>query len=273
MCLNKDEIPDLYRFWNLFGARAWLKAYDKLGVENVRFDAIGDFVRIDDERKMTGYAVSGSKDVYFIGGIITANPLNMDLFMETSMIPKEKFADKKARDSRSWVADVSEIIGSKIDVEEVYKALVAAYQEELGVQFVAGELTDEEKRLLPEYVKNLSSEEVIQRCSCRKFAERAPKEAKIDAFNYKVEKLLRPIVAIKEDKIVDIMLTGDWYIYPAEVIDEIEEAMKGMPIDEHKIYLELTKIWEKHPDIEDFWCDPCFFAHAIAAAGKSAKEL
>ena len=60
--------------------------------------------------------------------------------------------------------------------------------------------------------------------------------------DFKAGKLIRIRAKFKDDKIEDIKITGDFYIYPENSIELLEEKLKGVRIEDvEKIINEILK--------------------------------
>ena len=60
--------------------------------------------------------------------------------------------------------------------------------------------------------------------------------------DFKAGKLIRIRAKFKDDKIEDIKITGDFYIYPEDTIELVEKKLKGIRIEDvEKIINEILK--------------------------------
>lgn len=87
---------------------------------------------------------------------------------------------------------------------------------------------------------------------------------------YKVPngKLLKVFLAIEEDTIIDIKITGDFFLHPEEKITILEDALNGASLDKEN----LQKIIEAtiaDEEIELFGVDPESIVKTILAARSS----
>ena len=79
------------------------------------------------------------------------------------------------------------------------------------------------------------------------------------------EKLLRIDVEIKDNKIRNIIITGDFFTHPEDVILKIEEALKGTEV-ERKIILEKIRAVIKENHARLIGLSPESIAEAIIRA-------
>lgn len=54
---------------------------------------------------------------------------------------------------------------------------------------------------------------------------------------YKVEggKMIKVQLTEEEDKILEIKITGDFFLHPEELIEDLEDALKGKPLSERDL--------------------------------------
>jgi len=64
---------------------------------------------------------------------------------------------------------------------------------------------------------------------------------------YKVPngKLLKIFFELKDNKIVEIKITGDFFIYPEEKISELENAIRNEILEEKSLIKKLQEVIEK----------------------------
>lgn len=86
---------------------------------------------------------------------------------------------------------------------------------------------------------------------------------------YKVAggKLVRATVTIESGIIREIKLTGDFFIHPEDFIEELEEALKGMPLNEDAIIECIKNLASKRGTIL-IGVSPEDFAKCIMMAGE-----
>lgn len=86
---------------------------------------------------------------------------------------------------------------------------------------------------------------------------------------YKVPggKMIKVKVHVEGLMIKDVMITGDFFIYPEEAIEGLEAVLKGAMVDEGNI-LKLIKEYVKEKNVEILGASPEDFATAVAKALK-----
>ena len=86
---------------------------------------------------------------------------------------------------------------------------------------------------------------------------------------YKVKggKLIRVHLTIENGKIKHIKITGDFFLHPEEVIEDIEEALRGQLLDEQKISSIIEDVLERKQAVM-LGVSPQDFARCIIMAGE-----
>ncbi|MEM2953751.1 MAG: lipoate protein ligase C-terminal domain-containing protein [Candidatus Bathyarchaeia archaeon] len=86
---------------------------------------------------------------------------------------------------------------------------------------------------------------------------------------YKVEggKLVKAQVAMDGDKIRKVKITGDFFLHPEEVLEELEEALVGSLLDESSLAI-LIKGVASRKNATLLGVSPEDFAKCIVMAGK-----
>ncbi len=65
---------------------------------------------------------------------------------------------------------------------------------------------------------------------------------KVGIFEYKAKKgLIRATVSLYDDKI-DVKITGDFMIFPEDIVFELEKNLRNLPPDENAISQNVEKI-------------------------------
>ncbi|MFA4830906.1 MAG: lipoate protein ligase C-terminal domain-containing protein [Patescibacteria group bacterium] len=85
---------------------------------------------------------------------------------------------------------------------------------------------------------------------------------------YKVPegKLLKVFLTAEEGKIKDVKITGDFFMYPEEKIVLLEEAVKGMELNEEALKEKLEKIIVQE-NLDLFGFDAGSIAKTMVMAG------
>lgn len=79
-------------------------------------------------------------------------------------------------------------------------------------------------------------------------------------------KLIKVRLVEKEGKIQKMRITGDFFLHPEEMIDELEQALIGKPLKEEKI-LQTIRNLIRERNITLLGASPEDFARCILLAG------
>ena len=88
---------------------------------------------------------------------------------------------------------------------------------------------------------------------------------------YKVPggKLLKVFLDVHDGKIADIKITGDFFMYPEEKINMLEDAMRGQGLDENSLVENLDKVIEDEK-LELFGLDSAGIVTTIMMAANAS---
>ncbi len=81
--------------------------------------------------------------------------------------------------------------------------------------------------------------------------------------------LIRAKVSVENNVINNIIIEGDFFIYPEDEIWEIEEYLKNTPVDENVL---KNKIYEKMKNTEFVGSDISDFFEVIFKAARGVKD-
>ncbi len=180
--------------------------------------------------------------------VLTGNMIfdfDYDTMVSCFKIPSEKFKDKLATSLRERVTTIKRELGDKTPSREVAKkTLISCFEKFLDIQLVYSELTRKEGELIKELNEQYNSDEWLFMHEHRKPNLASPtRTLKISARSRIVETtfkapggLIRATLEIDDkNKIVDVLISGDFWVYPKETLKELENTLIGCNIDEKEI--------------------------------------
>ncbi|MEE8182394.1 MAG: lipoate protein ligase C-terminal domain-containing protein, partial [Candidatus Thorarchaeota archaeon] len=234
---------------------------------------------IDAEFKPVNDIQAGGKKVSGNGAgdvgdarILTGNLIfdfNFDMMVKVLRVPDEKFRDKIAKSLRARMSTILLETGGMPDRNEVKKDLVRLYEETLDIELKLGQLSDWEKsRMAQMRGKYLSDEWLHWRRGGRLDARtvRISATTQVGTANYKAEGgLIRVTVEEVEDRIHEIVISGDFFMLPSDAISGFEKALIGAKTTEEEILVRIEKAY-KDLKIESPLVTPEDFNTAIKMA-------
>jgi lipoate-protein ligase A len=161
--------------------------------------------------------------------------------------PPEKIADKGIAAVAERIAYLEGEAGREIPFDEHCKVLQKAFEEHFDMTLVPGELTDEEKaRADAEWAKLSSDEWNLVNTDERKLGPLLP-EVRRGEYVTKIPggPALRVVTYTKEHKIQNISITGSIHCDPPETPFWIEDALRGVAVDENIIRAKIEEVFTR----------------------------
>ncbi|MHA2208091.1 MAG: lipoate protein ligase C-terminal domain-containing protein [Candidatus Thorarchaeota archaeon] len=184
-------------------------------------------------------------------------------------VPDEKFRDKIAEGLRARLSTVERETGKTFDRDEVKKDLIRQFENGLNIKLVPGELTEWERTRMNELRPKYMSDEWLHWRAGGRLDARTVKisaTASIGTANHKAPGgLLRVTVEEVDDKIRDIVISGDFFMYPHDAIADIERALVGAKLGTEEVLSRIMRVYEKQ-SLESPGVTPEDFETAIKMA-------
>jgi len=83
-------------------------------------------------------------------------------------------------------------------------------------------------------------------------------------------KLIKVQLTAEDRKIKKIKITGDFFLHPEDVIEDIEHALEGCPLDEQKLTELIEDVIEEKQAVP-LGVSPKDFARCIMMAGEKSE--
>lgn len=234
-----------------------------------RFRPINDVeVKCDDGawRKIGPSGCNYEEKVVQMTSGIQVKENDVNLIASIINAPKEKFQDKQAKSIQERITYLEKIVGRSIDFKELKKIFIEQIEELFDIKLVSGELTKEEKGYYQEMEKEYTSEEFFMERSEKKFGA-IPSDVLRKTIQFKIPEgpFVRVITLIRGGAIWDILITGTIHaspLKPRSPIHEIENILKGQPIDKKLFELKIGEILSR-PNFSFAKVSPEFLAGKI----------
>ena len=178
-------------------------------------------------RKISGTGAAFEREVFLFQGTLLVD-FNLEHLIKALRIPTEKLSLKELTSARERVTSLKEQLGGVPPWSEIKKALEKGFSQRLGLCFRQGDITEEEISLFREILPGKQSAEWIQgtRIPLR------PQEV-LHSIHKEEGGLIRAAlkVDLKKGRINDLLITGDYFIYPRRAIYDLESALRNTPVD------------------------------------------
>ncbi|MGY5858523.1 MAG: biotin/lipoate A/B protein ligase family protein [Candidatus Thorarchaeota archaeon] len=222
------KIDDYYRKF----LQAPVQAYKNLGIP-AEFKPVNDLIA--NGKKISGNGAGDVGDARILTGNLIFD-FNFDMMVKVLKVPSEKFRDKIAQSLRERMTTIKNELGTLPDRTEVKEDLVRLYEETLDIELVKADLNSWEKGRMAElYSKYKSDEWLHWRRGGRLTDARTVKisaTTSVGTSSYKAPGgLIRSTVEVVEEKINELVLSGDFTMLPYEAITQLEREIRGSSIE------------------------------------------
>ncbi len=156
----------------------------------------------------------------------------IDIISKGLPLPPEKMADKKAKSHEEWITWLEKEAGRTITFEETGRSIMKSLEKTYDVEIYPGQLTETEYYYAQEVFNHYDSDEwQLSRTEKTRFGSVAKGIIRQEA-RMKVTggPFLRVVVLRNRDTIQDILFTGAIQCWPVEIIDRLEDNLRGVPI-------------------------------------------
>ncbi|PUA31206.1 MAG: hypothetical protein B9J98_07350 [Candidatus Terraquivivens tikiterensis] len=223
--------------------------YRKLGLP-AEFKPINDVVVRGKKISGNGAGAFGNDVLILVGNIIL--DLDYDSMCRILKVPDEKFRDKMARSMREWVTSLRNELGYVPDVEKIKGLISEGYKEVLGIELERAwpsmeELSIWESEVKPRHLSHewlympegrhgwLAGGRVVKVSSGVKLVEVA----------HKASKLIRVTAEVVDDRLSDVLISGDFFMIPENYLAKLEEVLKGSSLDAEEVLRRVKRFYQE----------------------------
>lgn len=259
---DRDDVPAIKeKFYRKFLAPA-IQTYQDYGID-AQFKPVNDI--IVDSRKISGNGAAEINGMMILVGNFLMD-FNYEMMSKSLRVPDEKFRDKVRKTMEDALTTMKRELGEAMpSLAELSAQVIKNYEPLLGEMTpreVDDELRAEAQRLWDE---QFSDPEWLPANDRRKPDLRSVRIAEgvnVIERAYKAPGGLIRVTAVERDGILnDVHLSGDFFIYPADQLPQLEDALNGVALNTEAIEAKISAFFEQY-QIES----PGISAHDIAAA-------
>ncbi len=249
--INRDDpecpknIPDFYSKF----MRPPLYALKALGMDASIRPPNDIVVR---SRKISGNGAIGIEKANVLAGDLLMDAPT-DLMSEIIKAPSEKFKDKLAESMSEWVTSIRAQTGRDIPRESVKELIVDGFREELGIIFERGSLTDHESKRLESLVRERRKMEwifskdndLLMKTRQESMGTKVTGGVVVSEAVHKAGKMIRILLVSNENKIEDIVISGDFFTQPyTGPIEQLERSLMGTEIKQESLENQVNETFE-----------------------------
>jgi lipoate-protein ligase A len=235
-----------------------IDTYREIGIA-AEYKPVNDIVT--NNRKISGNGAGEIGDFLVLVGNLILD-FNYDMMSRVLRVPDEKFRDKVYKSMRENLSTIKRELGSIPPRESLTASLASNFERVLGPLPRAGlddELREEVSRLKAEF----SSQEWLYRIG-RQMEGRTVKIAAGVEIRHLVHKapggLIRGDVELADGVISSVVLSGDFFFFPAEKLGDLERQLVGKKAEEVE---ETIADFYAEQSIESPGVEPSDFARVV----------
>jgi len=195
----------------------------------------------------TGAAQMGEAEVV-VGSLMF--DFNFDLMARVLKVPSEKMRDKIIQSLNEYMTTMTRQLGRTPDYETVKREYIRRVVDTLGRPAEYADPTPDELLVTEELEARFASDEWLY----QKGGLRQTGAVKIHADVYLAEAaykapggLLRATARLREGRVDDITLSGDFTMLPAFAVGALEQALRGVALDATAIRAKVAEFYRSLP--------------------------
>ncbi len=214
-----EERYDLY-------IRPLVETYQELGI-NAYHRPVNDIHVEGKKIGGTGAAQMGQAEVV-VGSLMYS--FDKATMARVLKVPSEKMRDKIFESLEQYMTTMSEQLSQTPDYQAVKELYVQKCSEALGLEIVPGEWTDEEEALAMELDERFASNEwLYQRGGLREVGIKIHQDVRVVETAFKTPGgLIRITARLREGRVDDLVISGDFTVIPSFAIGALEQAVRGL---------------------------------------------
>ena len=203
-------------------------------------------------RKLVPASARLEKGILTLRLLINLVPTDRDIMTRAIKVAPEKIMDKKIKEVGARFTCLEAEIGRKVTKTEIKGILFGVVRETFGqsIKLNPGVLTDLERQYEADYQKKYTAEEWFYANSEKIRFRDKPSGAVITEGRHKAPAgLIRLTLLMDRNRISDLIITGDFHPSPLQVIQDMEQALRGKPGELEIVRTELTTLFNR-PGVE-----------------------
>jgi lipoate-protein ligase A len=206
-----------------------------------------------------------------VGNVIL--DLDYDSMARVLKVPDEKFRGKLVKSMRDWVTSLKRELGY-VPARDMVKRLLIEGYENIGVSLNPGEITEHEREIFEKEVKpkHVSKEwvcmpELRHPDLLGKRAVKVAGDVRVVQANYKAGKMVKVTMEIASGKILDILISGDFFMIPETILPNLEKELFNASLNEVDLLQRVKGFFERF-GVQTPGVKPADIVQAILRAGR-----
>ncbi|MHA1271064.1 MAG: lipoyl protein ligase domain-containing protein [Candidatus Helarchaeota archaeon] len=261
---GSELLPKTFsRFYELFLSPV-VKTYNDFGI-SAKFRPVND-IEVNN-KKISGTGAG----TYENSRILTGNFLldfDFESMIKILKVPDEKFRDKVYKSLKDRLTTMKEELGYIPPISNIIKKFIINLENEFGLKCEKSGLTDLENRILKDlykkyidptwiYLFNESKSDLLNR------EIKIAKNSGVVQSIYKASGgLIKILIELVNLRIKDILISGDFFIYPENSLRLLENELKGKMFNINELQATIYQFY-KNFNIEALGVEPKDFIKAF----------
>jgi lipoate---protein ligase len=203
-------------------------------------------------KKISGNgAISIEKANILAGDLLLDAPT--DLMSKIIKSPSEKYRDKLAESMNEWITSIRTQTGREIPRKTVKELIVKGFKEELGITFETATMTENERDKLESLIRVRREEDwifskdndLLMKTEKGSYGTKVRGGLVVSEAVHKVRKMIRILLVSNENKIEDIVISGDFFTQPyTGPIKQLERSLIGTKLDQESLENKVNETFE-----------------------------
>lgn len=265
---HQDRVPlQIEEVYRLFLA-APVAAHRAMGIEA--------FHRPVNDLQVAGRKIGGTGAALIGDAMVVVGSLLMDFdykqMAHVLKVPSEKFRDKVYQSLNEYLTTIRRELGEAAPSrEEAQRLLISSFAEVMGAEVFFGGLTPAEEAAVAAMEQRLEDPAwIFEDGGLPKLGVKISEGVRVLESAFKAPGgLIRATVRVKDGRIDDIGFTGDFFIYPADSLAELQAELLGLPWEEERLAEQIRNHYARR-SIQSPGITPADLAHAVALAAEPA---
>ena len=220
-------------------------SYRALGVP-AEFKPLNDVVV--ENRKISGNGAGLHETASILVGNFIMD-LNYRQMARVLKVPDAKFRDKMASSMEQWVSSLRKELGSSPSPSRIKEVYIKEFSDLLGVEIVKDSPSEDEYSIYRnETLPRHTGRDWLYMDSPSYKPGRVVKiahEVKVVEVDHKAGKLLRLRAEVQGERILDLRITGDFFVVPKEAVFQLEQCLIGSMLDENLLTDKISKFFDE----------------------------
>ncbi len=243
--------------------KAPVAALGDLGVAAVH-RPVNDIVVSSSMRKISGNGAADIGDTTVIVGSLISS-FDFDRMVAVLKVPSEKFRDKVHKTMRDNLTTLEGELGRVPRREQVHAALRRRFEEVLGPLEAARGIDPELRAEMDRLWRRYSGDDWLRKRGRRSATRRLKVREGVELVSgaWKAPGgLVRADATVKDGRLEGVELTGDFFIFPHEALEELESALGGVDLERATVERAAAAVLGR-PGVEALGMGPLDVANAL----------